>query len=93
MSRFSSTTTLQGYLQLSCLLIIDSDDTIGATSGELSTIGLVVDSEELVQLIVNSMQEFPRGRVPVLQGTVSAHGDQHILGHSRGRQGTPSIVG
>ena len=55
MSGLSSATALQGNLKFSCLLIINSHDAIGTTSCELSSIWLVVDSEELIQLIVNGV--------------------------------------
>ena len=86
----TSTTTLQSDLYLPCLLIVHAHYAVGATRRELSAIWLVVDSEELVELVVDGVEEFPRGRVPVLEGTVSTHGDQHVLGHTWSCLGTPS---
>lgn len=86
----ASATTLESDFELPCLLIVHTHYAVGAARRELCPIWLVVDSEELIQLVIDGVQEFPRGRVPVLQGTVSTHGDQHVLGHTWRCLGTPS---
>ena len=86
----ASATTLESDFELPCLLIVHAHYAVGAARRELGPIWFVVDSEELIQLVVDGVQECPRGRVPVLQGTVSTHGYQHVLGHTRRCLWTPS---
>jgi hypothetical protein len=67
----SSTTALQGDIELARLLVVDSHYAIGATRCKLGPIGLVVNSEQLIELVMDRMQELSTGSVPVLEGAVS----------------------
>jgi len=81
MSRFSWTTAFKFGDNWASLLIINSDNTVGTSCDKLSTIGVIVDSEQLVQLIKDGMKQLTRSRVPMLQGAVCTHWDDDILGH------------
>jgi len=48
----------------------------------LRSIGLVIDSEELIELIVNGMEKFATGRVPVLKRAVCVNGNQYVLSYT-----------
>lgn len=89
MARLAGATTLQRELKFSRLLIIDSHNTIRATSCKLGSIWLVVDSEELVELIVNGVEEFATGSVPVLQAAVGVDRDEHVLCHTWSNKWAP----
>ena len=54
----TGSTTFESHLQLPSLFIVHSDDAVGTTCGELSTIRFIVDSEELVELVVDGVKEF-----------------------------------
>jgi hypothetical protein len=88
----SSTTTLESYFDLSGLLIIDSDYTVTTTCGELGTIGFIINSEKLIELVIDCMQQFPTSGMPMLKSAVGAHGDQDIFCHTWCAGRSPSMV-
>ena len=65
MTWLSSSTTFKLNDQTSCLLIVNPDDTIRTSRGELSSIGIVIDSQQLIELIINSMKKLSGGGVPM----------------------------
>jgi hypothetical protein len=86
----SRATTFQGNLEFARLLIIDADYAVRATSGERGAIGFVVDSEELIQLIMDGMQKFATRCVPVLKGAICIDRNQNVLSYTWSCQWSPS---
>lgn len=71
------------------LLVIHPDDTVISCGHKLCTICIIVDSQKLVELVENGVEQFSRGQVPMLEGAVRINRNDDILGHSWAVQGSP----
>jgi hypothetical protein len=66
MSGFSSATTSQLDLDFPRKFVIDSDNAVTSSCCEESAVWLVVDTKELIQLIMDCIKKFATCGVPVL---------------------------
>ena len=89
MSWLSGTASFEAHFELASLLVVHSHDGVGSSGSEHRSVWVVVNCQELVQLIVNRMQQLTRSGVPVLQGSVGVHRNDHVLGHCLASCGPP----
>lgn len=70
-------------------LVVNSDHSVVTRSHELSSIIIVVHSQQLVELIENGIEQLAGGHMPMLKGAICVDRYDHILGHSWAFQGSP----
>lgn len=82
MTRFAVHSINKAQLFLACLFVVESHVVVRPTSKELKSIGFVVAREQLIVLVVNSIQTFAAGRVPVIETAISISSNYNIFGYS-----------
>ena len=88
-ARETAGATLERFSKLAGLLIVDADLAVLAGRQERFAIRLVVRGQQLIGLIVDSMQLPARSRVEVEERAFCVGRDHHIFGNSRSLKGAP----
>jgi len=86
----SSTSSLEVSDQRSGLLIIDPDNAIRSCCRELGSIFVIINSEQLVQFIINGMEQLATGGVPVLESSIRIYSDDYVFGDGVAGSWSPS---
>jgi len=93
MTWLTSSTTFKLNDQTSCLFIINPDNAIRSSCGELSSIGIIIDSQKLIQLIINGVEKFSRSGMPMLEGSICIHRNDNVLCNSLTCRWSPPNLG
>lgn len=81
-TRLSISSIDQAQLLLTCLLVVKSYVVIRATSKELKAVRFVVACQQLIVLVVNSIQTLATGRVPVIETAIGIRRNYNVFGYS-----------
>jgi len=90
----TSATALVQNFELAGLLVVHTDQTVRITGGEVSTVVVVVTADgldrEAVGYFLDLVQQATGGGVPVLDDSITVGSQDHVLGDTRSREGSPS---
>ena len=93
MSWLSCTTTFKFNNKGSCLFIIYSNNCVGSSSYKLCSSWIIINCKKLIQLIMDSMQEFSRCCMPMLQSTICVNRNDDVLCYGLAWCWSPSHLG